>query len=99
MKKKKGGKWNEIAMATESPVSCALLDSKKEEAANRFLLNIWYDNCCDSPHYQDSMLLNSSMYLPAGTSQLKSVSISFFCRARNASLLSLYRSRARLTAA
>ena len=47
------------------------------------------------PTYQESMFLNSSMYLPAGTSQLKSISISFFCRAWKASRLLLYRSRQR----
>ena len=48
--------------------------------------------------YQEIMFWNRAMYLAAGTSQLKSVSISRFCSARKASRLPLYRFRARLTA-
>ena len=48
--------------------------------------------------YQASIWLKSSMYRPAGTFQLKSVSIPRFCRARKASGLLLYRARQRFRA-
>ena len=45
--------------------------------------------------YQSSIFSNSSIYLPAGTFQLKSCSISRRCRARKPSRLWLYRFRQR----
>ena len=52
-------------MATESPVSCALLDSKKEEAANRFLLDLWLSDNLPAEHVLEQLHVLASGDVPA----------------------------------